>query len=194
MSIREKYNIPHEAKVLLYVGNISENKNQVQMVRAYGLLPEILRKTTWVLFCGADHEKNGVLEGLISATPYGEHLVLCGGVDKNDMPCYYQEANGVVLLSVAEGFGLSLIEGMHFGLPCAMPADLDAFDDLFDEKAVVAINSREDDAVAKSIEELLSKRWDNCNIKNYSSKFCGQIMAESYINVYRKEMKGKFDN
>lgn len=40
MNIRIKYSIPDNAKILLYVGNINENKNQEQMIEAFGLLSE----------------------------------------------------------------------------------------------------------------------------------------------------------
>lgn len=184
MSIREKYNIPQEAKVLLYVGNISKNKNQVQMVRAFGLLPEDLRKRTYVLFCGEDHANDGELENLIASTPESEHLVLCGGVDKFEMPEYYKSADGVVLLSYAEGFGLSLIEGMHFGLPCVMHHDLDAFDDIYDEMSVVEAKGRDDADVAEAIESLLSKEWKKDAIKIYSKRFEPGMLAQKYVDVY----------
>lgn len=186
MSIREKYNIPQEAKVLLYVGNISQNKNQEQMVRVYALLPDELRKQTYVLFCGEDHSKDGALEKAIASTPEANSLVLCGGVNKEQMPDYYKEADGVVLLSFAEGFGLSLIEGMHFGLPCAMPSDLDAFEDIYDEKVVVAVKSRSDNDVADAVVELLTRKWNKESIKTYSKKFESGEMARKYIDEYNK--------
>lgn len=184
MSIREKYNIPVEDKVILYVGNISRNKNQVQMVRAYGLLPEDLRKQTWVLFCGNNHSGCHELEDLIASTPNGDHLILCGGVDKAEMPLYYKGADSVALLSIAEGFGLSLIEGMHFGLPCMMFSDMDAYEDIYSPKAVVAISDRSDDKVAEALKQLLSSEWDKQKIRSYSDKFESQEMAKKYKMVY----------
>ena len=183
-SIRETYNIPNEAKVLLYVGNISQNKNQTQMVRAYTLLSDEMRKNTFVLFCGEDHVKDGMLQELISNAPNNSHLVLCGSVDKEDMNGYYKEADGVVLLSYTEGFGLSLVEGMHFGLPCAMPTDLDAFEDIYDECAVIGIDKRDDQTVANALFLLMSKVWDRDRIRNYSNKFMSIMMAEKYKEVY----------
>ena len=184
MSIREKYNIPVEDKVILYVGNISRNKNQVQMVRAYGLLPEDLRKQTWVLFCGNNHSGSHELEDLIASTPNSNHLVLCGGVDKAEMPFYYKEADGVALLSIAEGFGLSLIEGMHYGLPCVMFNDMDAFEDIFYKEAVVGVVERSDDKVAVALEELVTRPWNSNEIKSFSEKFDSQEMAKRYKEVY----------
>lgn len=185
-SIREKYNIPQEAKVLLYVGNISENKNQLQMVRVFGMLTEELRSNTYVLFCGEDHAKDGIIENEISKVPDSDHLILCGGVDRTMMPDYYSEADGVVLLSFAEGFGLSLIEGMHFGLPCVMPIDLDAFEDIYDECAVVGIENRDDQTVATAMRTLLDKEWDRDRIRSYSNKFAPAAMANGYLDVYEK--------
>ena len=184
MSIREKYNIPKEDKVILYVGNISKNKNQVQMVRAYGLLPESMRKQTWVLFCGNNHSDDHELEELIAHSPDNQRLVLCGGVQKSDMPSYYNEADGVALLSIAEGFGLSLIEGMHFGLPCMMFSDMDAFEDIYDEGAVVAVTDRDDKAVAEGLSQLFETEWNRCMIKEYSEKFSSETMAKKYIKAY----------
>lgn len=191
-SIREKYNIPQEAKVLLYVGNISKNKNQAQMVRAFGSLPEDLRGQTYVLFCGEYQIKDGDIdiEKAISNTPNTEHLVLCGGVNKEKMPDYYREANGVVLLSYAEGFGLSLIEGMHFGLPCVMPKDLDAFEDIYDDCSVVTLKSRSDNDVAEAVTELVTRLWDKDAIKEYSKRFESETMARKYNNVYQTIIEG----
>ncbi len=185
-SIRKQYNIPEEAKVLLYVGNISQNKNQEQMVRAFALLPEDLQRKSYVLFCGQDNDNAVKLHDLIKAQKYADHLKLCGGIDKKEMPKYYQAADGVVLLSFAEGFGLSLIEGLYFGIPCAMPFDLDAFSDIFDESASVCINNRSDDTVASNIEKLLSSEWNKNAIKDYSRKFAPAAMAKNYIDVYKK--------
>lgn len=184
MSIREKYSIPLEDKVILYVGNISKNKNQEQMVRAYGLLPENLRVQTWVLFCGNNHSNNHELEDLISSTMNGDHLVICGGVDKAEMQLYYREANGVALLSIAEGFGLSLIEGMHFGLPCMMFTDMDAFEDIYNTDAVVPIETRDDVMVARAIETLISNTWHKERIVSFSKRFDSFSMSEKYKRVY----------
>ena len=176
-SIREIYNISQEAKVLLYIGNISNNKNQVQIVRSYGLLPDEVRKHTYVLFCGEDHAQDGEMENTIANMLDADHLILCGGVDKSMMPNYYKEADGVVLLSYAEGFGLSLIEGMHFGLPGMMFCDMDAFEEIYDERAIIGLKMRGDEVVANGLKSLLLTKWDKETIKGYSIKFSSANMA-----------------
>lgn len=183
--IKLKYNIPQDSKIILYVGNISVNKNQQQLVRAFPLLDDELCKSTYVLFLGRYADNDSIIEQ-IKNTRWADHLILCGSVDKDLVPDYYKQADGVVLLSVAEGFGLSLIEGMHFGLPCMMPDDLDAFEDIYTIEAVVRISERKDKAVAEGLAELITRDWNHESIKDYSRKFESEAMAREYVKFYSK--------
>jgi len=185
MSIREKYHIPADGKILLYVGNISDNKNQKQMVDACCLLTEDMRNNTWVLFCGKP-STDGRFEDYVINKPFSDHLVLCGAVDKSELSNYYKEADGVVLLSIAEGFGLSLIEGFYFGIPGIMFSDMDAFEDIYDKRCIVPIYNRDNASVAQAINELLSRKWDKEQIRAHSKKYEPQNMAEQYIRVYKR--------
>lgn len=184
IDVRQMYDIPKDAKVLLYVGNISQNKNQKQMINAFGLLPIELQKSTYVLFCGRPNAACG-LEGLIAMQNYSNHLILCGAVNKQQMVDYYKCADGVALLSYAEGFGLSLVEGMRFGLPSMMFSDMDAFEDIYDKCAVVAVDNRNNSVVAKNMEVLLSNDWNKEAIKSSSKRFQSDTMASNYIQVYK---------
>lgn len=186
VNVRNKYGIPKEAKLVLYVGNISSNKNQEQMIRAFTLLPYRWKQQVYILFLGRNNEPGYTIDSIIEDTGYKEHLILCGNIDKSKISSYYQEADAVALLSKAEGFGLSLIEGMHFGLPCMTFTDLDAFNDIYVEDAVIAIPNREDKTVVKSLIEMLSLKWSKETIKKYSTRFESASMADCYINVYKK--------
>lgn len=187
-SIRNKYDIPSGSKLLLYVGNVSRNKNQMQLVEAFSLLQQPLRDTTFVLFCGKVNTRDCDLRATIGSSPHKDHFRLCGSIDKEDMANYYKEADGVVLLSVAEGFGLSLIEGMAFGLPCATFCDLDAYSDIYNQCAVVGILSRDNQSVADGIAQLLTREWDGDAIRRHSRRFDNHAMARNYVSVYNSIM------
>lgn len=186
IDVRSRYGIPVGAKVVLYVGNISSNKNQEQMIRAYTLLPKEWKDQVYILFLGRNNEPGYTIDSFIDETGYKKHLILCGNVDKNEIKSYYETADAISLLSKAEGFGLSLIEGMHFGLPCMTFTDLDAFQDIYFEDAVIAIPDREDKTVAKCLIKMLSSKWSKGTIKNYSKHFESAAMADNYINLYKK--------
>lgn len=182
-SIKFKYNIPQEGRVLLSVGNITKNKNQIQLVRAFGLLPDLMQQNTYVLFCGRLDSSCGV-EKELEKQKYASHLIMCGGVPKTELPSYYVDADCVILLSYAEGFGLSLIEGMHFGKPCVTFEDLASFKDIYDPSCVIGIHGREDKDVMGAIENCLTMVWNNEEIVKKSKRFEAGTMAKNYMSVY----------
>ncbi len=183
LDVRGKYGIPEDAKLLLYVGNVSLNKNQSQMIRAFARLSEEMKRRTYVLFCGRAEESLD-LAAEIAKVEGSSHLLLCSAVPKDQMPYYYQAADGVVLLSFAEGFGLSLVEGMHYGLPCVMFMDMDAYEDINDPCAVIAVETRDDAAVTSGIMQLLTASWDKNTIKKSAARFDNSHLAQNYVSAY----------
>lgn len=190
IDIRAKYGLPADSKVILYVGNISYNKNQQQMIESFELMPSCLCENTFVLFLGRDIEPGYEVGALIRNSKYPEHLILCGNVDKELMENYYEQSDGVALLSHEEGFGLSLIEGMQLGLPCIAHKDMYAYEDIYDSTAMIGINDRTNESVALALESLLTKKWDKNSIVKYAEKFGMESMANQYIDCYKKVIYG----
>lgn len=191
LDVRSLYGIPQDAKIILYVGNISYNKNQQQLVEAYPLMPEQLCENTYVLFAGRNIEPGYDIAPLIERSKYKEHLILCGNIDKDKIASYYQQADGVVLLSFEEGFGLSLIEGMQFGVPCISHKDMYAYEDIFNPIAMIGVDNRSNECVAKALETLLTSDWDRKAIKEYAKSFGMEAMADNYINYYKEIAYGR---
>ena len=75
---------------------------------------------------------------------------------------------------------------MHFGLPCLLFEDMDAFEDIFNKDAVVAVDKRDNNRVAEKLIILLTQLWDKKKIVAYSHKFNSYTMANRYIEVYKK--------
>lgn len=192
LDIKMIYDIPNDSKILLYVGNVSLNKNQRALVSAFPLMENSICENTWVLFLGRYSDDDDIIDQ-IKKSKYKEHLILCGLIDKEKVAEYYEQADATVLLSVAEGFGLSLIEGMHFGLPCIMPKDLDAFEDIYDECAMIPVSDRNETTVATALQMLLTREWDKETIMKCSEKFESERMAENYCKLYNK-VKNEKDN
>ncbi len=190
IDIRAKFGLPVASKVILYVGNISYNKNQQQMIESFELMPSCLCENTFILFLGRDIEPGYEVGSLIRSSKYPEHLILCGNVDKELMENYYEQSDGVALLSHEEGFGLSLIEGMQFGLPCIAHKDMYAYEDIYDSKAMIGINDRTNESVALALEALLTTKWDKNSIVKYAEKFGMESMANQYIDCYKKVIYG----
>ena len=186
LDIRKKYGIPSDAVIILYVGNLCRRKNQRQVISAFSLLPKAIADDTYILFLGRRLEEDYSISILSKDNKYSNHFIECGNIDKELIPSFYEQSNAVVLLSITEGFGLSLIEGMHFGKPCMTFADLDAFEDIYDECAVIGLRERTDEAVAKGTIRLLETEWSPKDIMAYSKKFESRQMADNYIRTFKR--------
>lgn len=174
--------------IILCVGNVCHRKNQGQLIKAFDLLPEQLKTETYVLFLGGEIESGYSIKELAKGSKHEDHFIACGVVDKELVPQYYEQGNAVALMSLSEGFGLSLIEGMHFGLPSMSFSDVDAYEDIYDESAMIGVSEHTDEAVTKGLESLLTNNWNTEKIKAYSKKFESENMAKQYVNVYKREI------
>ncbi len=185
LDIRQKYVIKNNKGVMLCVGNLSERKNQLQIVRAFALLPDKIKNGLCILFLGKD-ATNGEIDGKICKLGLEKNLILCGNVSRDEINSYYKQADYTILASISEGFGLSIIEGFVYGLPSLTFADLDAVEDLFHEKAMLTLTNRSDEALADGIAKMLSKDWDREFIQQYAKNFSLEGMAQEYVKVYQE--------
>lgn len=186
LNIRNLYNIPENAKILLYVGNVCERKNQKQIIKAYNGLPEELKESTYILFLGRLIEPEYRFEEYVNEQEHMDHFKVCGNIDKEQMPSYYMSASCVALLSYSEGFGLSLIESLCFSIPCMAFDFIDAYNDIYHECCMVGVHDIDDSAISNALEMLLTKEWDKKFIEEYSKNFTLETMSDRYIETYRK--------
>lgn len=113
---REKFGIPKDKKILLYVGNLLPHKNLNALLEALSLMPD--REACRLVLVGKTFanrkvhlrdEELGVKELCIRA----------GGVSDEDLVALYNLADLFVLPSLYEGFGLPVLEAFACGTPVA---------------------------------------------------------------------------
>lgn len=109
-AVREKYGTGEG--YYLFVGRDRENKNLPRLLEAYAALPKEIREKRKIVI--ANH-----LQPLkeYAETLQTDGIVLLDGVDEEDLTALVQGAAALCLVSVSEGFGLPLIEGMAAGVP-----------------------------------------------------------------------------
>lgn len=181
--IRKKYTIPNDHKIILCIGNVSLNKNQLQVVRALSNAPNIYRDKITVLFLGNDTSDN-LLKNSIDKSTSNINFIYCGFINKDLMAQFWIQADLNIFTSLNDGFGLSIIEGFVYGVPTITFSDLDAIEDLYNEKAMFLVHDRCDDALVKGIESALQIEWDKDWIREYSKEFSLLKIAEEYHNHY----------
>lgn len=186
--VRSAYGIKKDDFVFAFVGNISQNKNQYQVARAWNLLPEEVKHRCKVLFVGRYNEDDEVVR-YIHKNGFQDHLILCGMQPKDKVASYYQSADATILTSITEGFGLSIIEGYVYGKPNVTFADLPATQDLYDECAMVAAKNRTDAALAEAMIKVINATFDKNKIIKHARLFSFERMADKYHELYNQIVK-----
>lgn len=188
IDIRKKYNISKDDFLFVFVGNISTNKNQQQVARAWQLLPEDIKPHCKVLFVGRYLESDEIVS-FIKKNKLHDSLIMCGIQPKEDVFNYYVASDATILTSLTEGFGLSIIEGYAYGKPNITFSDLPAVADLYDEYTMIAVKNRSDESLAKAMCQMMSEKYNSTIIKSFVQKFSYENMTKQYIDLYKSVIK-----
>lgn len=183
INIRKEYGLPKEARIILYVGNISLRKNQAGFINAFSQLDANEIKNVYVLFIGRDNPADSI-SNYIDVSRFKDHFVQCGFVSKGNMFEYYSQADAVALVSKSEGFGLGLIEGFSYGLPGLAVSSMDAIEDLKSDDALVVVEDLTTASIANGIRRLISSLWNKDEIIEHSKKFSMETMGKKYVSLY----------
>ena len=107
-------------KQILYISRIEHpGKNHLNLLKAFELLPEELRKEYTLVMPGAPWNGAEAVFAYAQNSPCKDHFRFTGFVDAKELPRLYSESALYIFPSFFEGFGLSLLEAMAAGLPCA---------------------------------------------------------------------------
>ena len=100
------------------------------------------------------------------------------------MASFYSQSDFNILASIAEGFGLSIIEALYFGIPSIIFNDIDIYEDI-GKTSIIGIKNRTDEALAKGIEKMFLASWDSRKISKSFKKFDIEEMANKYLLNYK---------
>jgi glycosyltransferase involved in cell wall biosynthesis len=115
--LRQRYGV--RKNFLMYTGSFDQRKNHVNLIKAFGLLPSSVRKDHQLLIVGNGWD--GIYQqlrevGRKSGLGEGE-LLFAGHVSDADLLPLYNLCDLFVFPSLAEGFGLPVLEAMSCGTP-----------------------------------------------------------------------------
>ncbi len=184
--IKKKLNISLNRKIFLCIGGISNRKNQWQLLQVLSEMNENELKRIVVIFIGTfnKEEDERTFEKFCKKNKLEDSVKYAGPLSVKEMHNYYKQSDFVISVSKNESFGLTFIEGFRYGLPSILFYDLDAVDDLYNEKAMLLIKDRSNEALQLGIIESLNRAWDHYYISKYSKNFTVDVMAKNYLELY----------
>lgn len=105
---------------ILYVSRIEHpGKNHLNLIKAYERLAPELSARYQLVIVGADWSGAELVHAYARQSPAALGILFAGYIAPEDLADAYRHAACYVFPSRFEGFGLSLIEAMHYGVPCA---------------------------------------------------------------------------
>lgn len=173
---------------LLYISRLEHpGKNHVALIRAYSALPKELAESVDLVLPGAAWNGAEEVYAAAKASPYAEHIHFPGFVASEDMPEAYEEARGYVFPSFFEGFGLSLIEAMHYGVPCACSRTSSLGE--IGEGAALLFDPDSVDELRAALETLLTDEAERARLvaagKKRAAEFTWENNAAGVCELYR---------
>lgn len=105
---------------ILYLARLEHpGKNHVGLIEAYNMLPKAIVEKYDLVLPGKEFSGFEAIYEAASRSPYSANIHFTGFIDEADKREAYTNAACFVFPSFSEGFGLPLIEAMHYGIPCA---------------------------------------------------------------------------
>ncbi len=165
--VYEKFNIPTNKKILMYVGNLKPHKNLERLLEAYSKTK--CKKDTCLLLVGKAFEKYNVLEDKEKDLKIDNNVIHTGIVSQEELVDLYNIADLFIFPSLYEGFGLPVLESLKCGTPviCSNNSSIpEVGGDLVDY-----FDPYNDSDIAKSIDENLNNKVDHDKVKKHIMKF-----------------------
>ncbi|MBR0427029.1 MAG: glycosyltransferase family 4 protein [Clostridia bacterium] len=111
----DKFNIPKDKKILMYVGNLKPHKNLERLLEAYSKTSNM--NETCLLLVGKAFEKYNGLEDKENSLGIKKNVIHTGIVSKEELVDLYNLADLFIFPSLYEGFGLPILEALCCGTP-----------------------------------------------------------------------------
>lgn len=112
ISFREKYSIPEDKVLILHVGTYYPIKNQVWMIKHLARMPG-----NWVLAMVGRIDDRAYYEEMKKMVAGDERFMILGPLSRESVAAAMEEADLLLLPSVAESFPLVILEAMSHRLP-----------------------------------------------------------------------------
>ncbi len=185
-SISLKYKLPKQ--YILYVGDVNWNKNISSLLRAL-VNPD--RQYFLVLVGKAflDHnlKETNELDEIIKSLNLSERIVKTGFVPEEDLPAVYSLASVYVQPSIAEGFGLPVLEAMSCGTT-VVSADTSSLREI--AGPAVLVDPEKPDKIAEGINsafKIKREAWQK-DSKAWLINFSPEKLVRETMEVYKKAL------
>jgi len=197
VAVRKKYQIPPEAKLLVYVGGFNRHKNVLRLIEAMPAILEqepdahlaIVGRTTGARFWDNADELQA---GAASNRLVSNHVSFTGEISDPELARVLNAASALVFPSLWEGFGLPALESMACGTP-VLASDQGSLPEIIGDAGLFFDPQSSQDIAEKTIRLLgnsnLAAELSNKAIvrtRNFSWERSAELAEDCFRNAVQK--------
>lgn len=173
--LKKQYSKPF----FIYIGNFYPHKNVENLIKAFGKVKNLAN----LVLIGPDDFFAKRIEDLISHEKLNERVILHKDASREELVFFYKNALALIHPSLAEGFGLTLVEAAHFKLPI-IASDLAVFNEIFEGKYLKFKPEKVAD-ISQKISYFLEKR-PKFDYQKVLKKTSFRKMAADTLKIYKQ--------
>lgn len=189
-SIKEKFKIAFDSKIILSVGSLKELKNPKTIIEAAGVLGVQYLKTNslFFVFAGEGNLKSELMEKA-KLLGIDEQVYFLGNISREEIPALYSISDIFIMCSDYEGTPLSLLEAMFNSL-IVLGSDVRGINNIIQHKKNGFLFKLKDySELAVLINEVLNMPFEeqiairqNAQ-KTIDEEYCFNTMLNRYIEI-----------
>lgn len=190
-NVLSKYNIPLNKKYFLSLSSLNKRKNLAFLVESF---VEFLEKNkniddlVLVLAGPSGWLMEEMFASIKNTGKYKDKIILTGFVDDKDLNIVYNSACAFIFPSLAEGFGLPVLEALSCGVP-TISSNSTSLPEVYGDSALSFNPTKKEELV-----DAMKKIYFDNNLRdqliessfNQIKKFSWDKTTEIIVNEYRK--------
>lgn len=187
IDIRNKYHIPQEGKIILFLGRIIKRKGCDILINAFRKIQN--NKSLYLLICGEGSELNKIQE-LVKIHNL-HNIIFTGKIEPSIRAEYFRQSDVFVLPSytlngVIEAWGLTVNESLEQGTPVIASTAVGAAFDLSDGRCCIRVQENDINSLANGLLKILNDIDLEILCKKLYNKYSIKKMAEGFYKAFQK--------
>lgn len=189
---RERYRIPDDAILLLFLSRITRKKGIDILLRAFRKLASG-PANIFLALCGpVDEDMRGLIEAASREQNIGNRLKITGLLLGEDKDAAFLDSNYFVLPTYSENFGIAAFEALAYGLPLITTTGMNLHAELAQSGRVKIIEPTAD-ALTRGLLDAVNKTWRPLGTPDEAriwldGKFSWRVRADHILQRYSQIM------
>ncbi len=138
----------------MYVGSLHPRKNVVNLIKAFDLFKKQHGTNHKLVLVGRMAWKNEALKKTYETTAHRDDIIFTGHISNGQLPRYLAAATALTYVSVFEGFGIPILEGMSSGTP-VITSNVSSMPEVAGNAALL-IDPHDPESIAKGMHKIIS--------------------------------------